>query len=86
MDSNIKYLIRAKFTKRAEPPNNGMDYNDGVYLGRRGQWCSLEKALTFKTLKAAEDALQEKWSRLRNAGIKGVILSIVAFSRRQPST
>lgn len=86
LESNLKYVIRAKFTKRAELPNNGMDHGNGVYLGRRGQWCSLEKALTFKTLQAAEDALQEKWNRLRNAGNKGVILSIVALTRRQLST
>lgn len=78
----VMFLIRARFTH--EPPAHiaTVEENGFVYLGKRGQWCAIEKALQFRTRAAAEVALDEKWDRLRRAGDKDVILSVVSLPAR----
>lgn len=82
--NSLRYVVRAKFT-RQPLPHNGMNGNI-LYLGKRGQWCTVGKALRFRTLKAAETALQEKWTRLHSAGVKGVILAVITLKPVQRST
>lgn len=72
-----EYAIRARFVDGVRANLESLADMNAVYLGHRGQWASLEKALTFRSREAAEKALQEKWNRLRNANNKGVILSVV---------
>lgn len=71
------FAIRARFVGGAPPNLEAVADGNGIFLGKRGQWASREKALIFNTTDAAERALQEKWSRLHNAGDKSVILSVV---------
>lgn len=71
------FAIRARFVGGAPPNLESAADGHGIYLGKRGQWASREKALIFRSTDAAESALQEKWSRLHNAGDKSVILSVV---------
>jgi len=49
-----------------------------TYLGPNGVQSPPEKAIQFRSHKAAERALMEAWNQLRNAGNKSVILSVVA--------
>jgi len=71
------YVIRARFVGSAPAHLSVIAHAEGIYLGKRGHWCSIEKALRFKTRAAAETVLDEKWSRLRSDGNKKVILSVV---------
>lgn len=48
-----------------------------TYLGRNGVQSPLEKAIQFRSQQAAERALIEEWNRLRNAGNKSVMFSVV---------
>ncbi|HEX6930407.1 MAG TPA: hypothetical protein VF267_14215 [Gammaproteobacteria bacterium] len=49
-----------------------------VYLGNDGRWCALiNQARKFASLEEAEAALQDAWMRLRNAGERAVILSLM---------
>lgn len=52
-----------------------------TYLGPAGVWSPAERAVRFRSLQAAERALLEEWNRLRNAGNKSVILSVVRARR-----
>lgn len=72
-----KYAIRARFTSGTPEHIAHLVHEQSVYLGKRGQWSSLIKALRFTSRQAAELALNDKWHKLRNAGNKGVILSVV---------
>lgn len=72
-----QFLIRARFVQRIPEHLLAIAESRNVYLGKRGQWCSIEKALRFKTRAAAEKVLDTKWSRLRSTGNKSVILTIV---------
>ncbi|HEX7046911.1 MAG TPA: hypothetical protein VF275_05015 [Gammaproteobacteria bacterium] len=73
----MNYVIRARFASGFPQHLVHLMRDKSVYLGKRGQWSSLAKALQFKTRQAAELALNEKWHKLRNAGARGVILSVV---------
>lgn len=75
--TQAKYVIRARFTSGFPEHLVHLVRDKSVYLGKRGQWSSLAKALRFKTRQAAELALNEKWQKLRNAGAKRIILSVV---------
>lgn len=72
-----RFVIRGRFV--GDVPRNLESRATGnvLFLGKRGQWVSLEKALVYRTTRAAELALQDKWNRLHNAGTKSVILSVV---------
>ena len=72
-----QFLIRARFVRRIPEHLLAVAENRNVYLGKRGQWCSIEKALRFRTRAAAEKVLDTKWSRLRSTGNKSVILTVV---------
>lgn len=71
------FVIRVRFVGRVPEQVTALARTGAVYLGRRGQWCSLERALRYKSRNVAEAALHEKWSRLRAAGNRSVILSVV---------
>lgn len=71
------FVVRARFVGKL-PQRIAMFTEDrDLYLGKRGQWCSKVKALRFHTHAAAERALHEKWTRLRETGNRSVILSII---------
>lgn len=49
-----------------------------VYLGIDGRWHAfVSEARKFASLSEAEAALQEAWTRLRNAGERAAILSLM---------
>lgn len=73
----VYYAVRARFVGGVPSNLQSRAIGNILYLGRRGQWATIEKALLFRTIKAAESALHEKWNRLHNAGNKTVILSVV---------
>lgn len=52
-----------------------------TFLGPNGVWSPAEKAIRFRSQHAAERALMEEWNRLRNAGNRSVILSVVSSRR-----
>lgn len=76
------FLIRARFVGRVPEHLVGVAENGYVYLGKRGHWCAVDKALRFKTRAAAESAMDEKWTRLRSAGDRSVILGVVQLTAR----
>lgn len=71
------FVIQARFVGRLPQRIAMFTQDQDLYLGKRGQWCSRVKALRFHTRAAAERALHEKWTRLREAGNRSVILSII---------
>ncbi len=71
------FLVQARFVGRMPFRIASLAQDNDLYLGRRGQWCSRAKALRFRTRAAAERALHDKWIRLRDAGNRSVILSII---------
>lgn len=78
----VMFLIRARFVHDLPARIATVAENGFVYLGKRGQWCALEKALQFRTRAAAEASLDEKWDRLRRTGDRDVILSVVPLPSR----
>lgn len=82
LNEDLMFLIRARFINESPEHIATVAENGFVYLGKRGQWCAVEKALQFRTRAAAEAALDEKWNRLRRAGDKDVILSVVSAPTR----
>lgn len=77
MKQNVRYVIRARFV--GKPPTHiaHLAKEGAVYLGKHGHWCSIEKALQFKTRASAEEVLDTKWSRLRSAGDRSIIMLVV---------
>lgn len=74
------FVIRARFAGRPPVHLATMLNNGFVYLGRRGHWGPVDRALHFKTRSAAERAMDEKWERLQRSGEKNIILSIAQLS------
>ncbi|HEX6930114.1 MAG TPA: hypothetical protein VF267_12735 [Gammaproteobacteria bacterium] len=74
-----RFVIRARFTGATPEHITQLAREKSVYLGKRGQWSSLGKALRFASRQAAELALNDKWYKLRNSGSRGVILSVIGL-------
>lgn len=74
-----RFRIRTRCIVPLQKQPHGRPQDDDVetYLGREGLQSPLEKAIQFRSQQAAERALMEEWNRLRNAGNKSVILSVV---------
>ena len=71
----VRFRIR---TRQIDPVSDQVHGRDvETYLGRNGVQSPLEKAIQFRSQQAAERALMEEWNRLRNAGNKSIILSVV---------
>lgn len=85
MNKSISYVVRARFAGAVPIHLEGLAAEGAVYLGKRGQWASLDKALRFRSKAIAEAALHEKWDRLRSVSNKSVILSVVQLPRTVPA-
>lgn len=85
MKKNVRFVIRARFVGKPPAHVAHLVESGAVYLGKRGHWCCIEKALQFKTRAAAEAVLDAKWVRLRSAGDKSVILSVVQAPAVEPA-
>lgn len=72
-----KYVIQARFTGQV-PYGLSAWLEEGVaYLDDLGRWAVLDDALGFGSRAAAQKALEDKWYRLRNEGVRSVVLSVV---------
>lgn len=71
------FRIRTKQTAGCSMQEPACDPGAETYLGPNGVWSPVETAIRFRNQQAAERALMEEWNRLRNAGNKHVILSVV---------
>lgn len=72
----VRFRIR---TRQIDPVSNQPHGRDvETYLGRNGVQSPLEKAIQFRSQQAAERALMEEWNRLRNAGNKSILFSVVS--------
>lgn len=71
----VRFRIRTRQIDPVSDQAQGRDVE--TYLGRKGVQSPPEKAIQFRSQQAAERALMEEWNRLRNAGNKSIILSVV---------
>ncbi|HEX7045961.1 MAG TPA: hypothetical protein VF275_00110 [Gammaproteobacteria bacterium] len=72
--NDFNYVIR----RRCIRADLNDSTSDAVYLGGNGRWhANIARARKFASLPAIDAVLQETWSRLRNAGERSVILSVV---------
>lgn len=69
-----RFRIRTRHIGLHELPR---EHDVETYLGRQGVRSPVEKALQFRSQQAAERALMEEWNRLRNAGNKSIMFSVV---------
>lgn len=70
------YVIRVRFAGALPAHVEHLASEEAVYLGARGGWASLDKAMKFRSFRATEDALNEKWHSLRLSGDRSTILTI----------
>ncbi|MBW3567430.1 MAG: hypothetical protein KY410_05635 [Proteobacteria bacterium] len=71
----MSFVVCAQFTGEASRLIQSDECD--LYLGENKRWSSLENAVRFETREAAENAMQEKWERLRITGNKSVVLSVL---------
>lgn len=79
--SNDAFIVRVRFIGGPPAAFRDLVARDAVYLGGRRSWCRREQARRFRSVAAAEDAVQESWDRLRRAGAAEAILEVEPVGR-----